>query len=111
MTPIRPAALSSTCSARRSILTRSVTSGSIRTCFPELRDRGGPGAAAIEVPKLAEAKRISWVNLAFGIGTLIGIWAIIGVLADISGSLEVIKGALWGWVALAFVLASAPGRS
>lgn len=44
----------------------------------------------------------------FGIGTLIGIWAIIGLLADISGSLEVIKGALWGWVALAFVLAQLP---
>jgi tRNA A-37 threonylcarbamoyl transferase component Bud32 len=75
--------------------------------LPELRDAVA-GAAAIEVPKLAEAKRISWVNLVFGIGTLIGIWAIIGVLADISGSLEVIKGALWGWVALAFVLAQLP---
>jgi hypothetical protein len=32
-------------------------------------------AAGIEVPKLAEAKRVSWVNLVFGIGTLIGIWA------------------------------------
>jgi hypothetical protein len=39
--------------------------------------------AAIEVPKLAEAKRVSWVNLVFGIGTLIGVWAIIGVLADV----------------------------
>jgi glycosyltransferase 2 family protein len=75
--------------------------------LPELRDAVA-GAAAIEVPKLAEAKRISWVNLVFGIGTLIGIWAIVGVLADISGSLEVIKGALWGWVALAFVLAQLP---
>jgi uncharacterized protein (TIRG00374 family) len=39
---------------------------------------------------------------------VIGIWAIIGVLADVSGSLDVIKGALWGWVALAFVLAQLP---
>ena len=65
-------------------------------------------AAGIEVPKLAEAKRISWVNLAFGIGSLIGLWAIIGVLADASGSLDVIKGASWGWVTLAFVLAQLP---
>ena len=65
-------------------------------------------ATAIEVPKLAETKRISWVNLVFGIGTVIGIWAIIGVLADVSGSLDVIKGARWGWVALAFVLAQLP---
>ena len=73
-------------------------------------------AAGIEVPKLAEPKRISWVNLVFGIGSLIGLWAIIGVLSDASGSLEVIKGASWGWVALAFVLAqlplaARPGRS
>ena len=68
---------------------------------------GGSGATAIEVPKLAEAKRISWVNLVFGIGTVIGIWAILGVLADVSGSVDVIKGAHWGWVALVFVLAQA----
>src|SRR5262249_53096685 len=46
--------------------------------------------AGIEVPKLAEAKRVSWVNLIFGIGTLIGVWAIIGVLADVGESLDVI---------------------
>jgi uncharacterized protein (TIRG00374 family) len=66
------------------------------------------GAAGIEVPELAEAKRISWVNVAFGIGSLVGLWAIIGVLAEASGSLAVIKGADWGWVALAFVFAQLP---
>ena len=60
------------------------------------------------MPKLAEAKRVSWVNLVFGIGTLIGIWAIIGVLADVRASLDVIKGASWGWVALTFVFAQLP---
>jgi glycosyltransferase 2 family protein len=65
-------------------------------------------AAGIEVPKLAEAKRVSWVNLVFGIGTLIGVWAIIGVLADVRASLDVIKGASWGWVALTFVFAQLP---
>jgi uncharacterized protein (TIRG00374 family) len=65
-------------------------------------------ATAIEVPKLAEVKRVSWVNLAFGIGSLIGVWAIVGVLADVAGSVDVIKGARWGWVALAFVLAQLP---
>ena len=29
----------------------------------------------IEVPKLAEAKRVSWANLLFAVGSLIGIWA------------------------------------
>ena len=57
---------------------------------------------------MAAARRISWVNLLFGIGSLIGIWAIVGVLADVAGSLDVIKGARWGWVVLAFVLAQLP---
>jgi uncharacterized protein (TIRG00374 family) len=86
------------------------TVGSLRRhkgLLPELR-AAVAGAAGIEVPKLAEAKRISWVNLLFGIGSLIGIWAIVGVLADVAGSLDVIKGARWGWVALAFVLAQLP---
>jgi glycosyltransferase 2 family protein len=65
-------------------------------------------ATGIDVPELAEVKRVSWVNLLFGLGTLIGLWAIIGVLADVGGSLDVIKGASWGWVALVFVLAQLP---
>ena len=75
--------------------------------LPGLR-KAVAGAAGIEVPKLAEEKRVSWINLVFGIGTLIGIWAIIGVLADVGQSLDVIKGASWGWVALTFVLAQLP---
>src|ERR1700722_13640143 len=62
----------------------------------------------IEAPKLAEEKRVSWSNLLFAVGSLIGIWAIIGVLADVSDSLDVIKGASWGWVALAFLFAQLP---
>jgi len=78
-----------------------------RDLLPRLR-AAVASAAGVEVPKLAEAKRVSWVNLLFGIGTLIGIWAIIGVLSDVRASLDVIKGASWGWVALAFVLAQLP---
>jgi uncharacterized protein (TIRG00374 family) len=62
----------------------------------------------IEVPKLAEAKRVSWANLLFAVGSLIGIWLIIGVLADAGDSLAAIKGASWGWVALTFIFAQLP---
>jgi uncharacterized protein (TIRG00374 family) len=78
-----------------------------KALLPQLR-AAVASATGIEVPKLAEAKRISWVSLVFGIGTLIGVWAIIGVLADVRASLDVIKGASWGWVALTFVLAQLP---
>jgi uncharacterized protein (TIRG00374 family) len=78
-----------------------------KNLLPQLR-AAVAGAAGIEVPQLAEAKRVSWVSLVFGIGTLIGVWAIIGVLADVRASLDVIKGASWGWVALTFILAQLP---
>jgi glycosyltransferase 2 family protein len=44
----------------------------------------------------------------FGLGMLVGVWAIIGVLSDAGSAFEAIKGASWGWVALSFVLAQLP---
>ncbi len=65
-------------------------------------------AAGVEVPKFVEAKRISWPNLLMVVGSLVGLWLIIGVLTEASGSLSVIRGANWAWVAAAFVLAQLP---
>jgi hypothetical protein len=48
-------------------------------------------AFGVGVPKLVEAKRISWPNLLMVVGSLIGLWAIIGVLSDASGSLDVMR--------------------
>jgi len=72
--------------------------------LPRLREAVASGAG-IDLPKLAEVKRISWTNLLFAVGSLVGIWLIIGVLSDAGGALTAIKGASWGWVALAFVVA------
>jgi glycosyltransferase 2 family protein len=75
--------------------------------LPRLR-QAVAACAGIEVPKLAEAKRVSWPNLLFAVGSLIGIWLIIGILSDAGESLDAIKGASWGWVALTFVFAQLP---
>src|SRR5262249_39265397 len=75
--------------------------------LPRLREAVASGVG-IEVPKLAEAKRVSWANLLFAVGSLIGIWAIIGILSGAGDPLEAIKGASWGWVALTFVFAQLP---
>ena len=75
--------------------------------LPRLRE-GMASGAGIEVPKLAEARRVSWANLLFAVGSLIGIWAIIGVLSDAGDSLAAIKSASWGWVALTFIFAQLP---
>ena len=75
--------------------------------LPRLRQAVASGTG-IEVPKLAEVKRVSWANLLFAVGSLIGIWAIIGVLSGAGDSLAAIKGASWGWVALTFLFAQLP---
>jgi uncharacterized protein (TIRG00374 family) len=65
-------------------------------------------AAGVEAPKLVEAKRISWPNLLMVVGSLVGLWLIIGVLTEASGALSVIRGAAWGWVAAAFIVGQLP---
>jgi uncharacterized membrane protein YbhN (UPF0104 family) len=65
-------------------------------------------AFGVEVPELVEPKRISWPNLLMLVGSLVGLWLIIGLLSDVSSSLSTIRGADWGWVALAFVLGQMP---
>jgi uncharacterized membrane protein YbhN (UPF0104 family) len=65
----------------------------------------GAGAVEVPVPKLAEPRRIGWVNLAVVVGTLIGGWALIGVLVNVTKSWSTIAGAGWGWVTATFLFA------
>ncbi len=71
-----------------------------------LREQGA-AAFDVEVPKLVEPRRISWVTLVLVFGTLIGGWALIGVLINVGKSWSTITGAEWGWVVATFVLAQA----
>ena len=75
-----------------------------RGLLDQVRQRAA-GAASIDVPKLVEPRRVSWPTLIMVVGTLIGGWALIGVLIDVASSFDTVIGANWLWVALAFVLA------
>jgi glycosyltransferase 2 family protein len=75
-----------------------------RELLPDVRDRAAQ-AKSIDVPKLVEPRRVSWPTLIMLIGTLIGGWALIGVLIDVSKSFDTVIGADWLWVVVAFVLA------
>jgi uncharacterized membrane protein YbhN (UPF0104 family) len=66
--------------------------------------RQAAAAKSIEIPKLVEPRRVSWPTLILTIGTLIGGWALIGVLIDVSKSFDTVIGANWLWVIAAFVL-------
>ena len=46
----------------------------------------------------SEPRRVSWPTLIMMVGTLIGGWALIGVLLDVSKSFDTVIGANWLWV-------------
>ena len=75
-----------------------------RGLLADVRQRAA-AAASIELPALVEARRVSWPTLIMIVGTLIGGWALIGVLIDVSKSFDTVIGADWLWVIIAFVLA------
>ena len=74
-----------------------------RELLPEVRNRAAQ-AKSIDVPKLVEPRRVSWPTLIMVVGTLIGGWALIGVLIDVSQSFDTVIGADWLWVVVALVL-------
>ncbi len=75
-----------------------------RGLLDEVRQRAAQ-AKSISVPKLVEPRRVSWPTLIMLVGTLIGGWALIGVLIDVSKSFDTVLGAHWLWVIAAFILA------
>jgi glycosyltransferase 2 family protein len=75
-----------------------------RGLLEEVRQRAAQ-AKSIDVPKLVEPRRVSWPTLIMVVGTLIGGWALVGVLIDVSKSFDTVLGADWLWVIAAFILA------
>ena len=75
-----------------------------RELLAEVRNHAAQ-AKSIDVPKLVEPRRVSWPTLVMVVGTLIGGWALVGVLLDVSKSFDTVIGASWLWVIVAFVLA------
>jgi len=74
-----------------------------RGLLGDVRQRAAQ-AKSIDVPELVEPRRVSWPTLIMIVGTLIGGWALIGVLIDVSQSFDTVIGADWLWVVVAFVL-------
>ncbi len=83
----------------------------------QLKDRKGfleelrsacAAAAGIEVPGLAKLQRTSWSSVLLAIGSVIGMWALLGVFVNVAASFDTLKGASWDWVALVFVLSLLP---
>ena len=67
----------------------------------------GAEAAGVEVPELAEPRRINWVTVALIAGSLVGGWALLGVFLDVGRNFDTVRGAHTGWVLAVVVLAAA----
>jgi uncharacterized membrane protein YbhN (UPF0104 family) len=94
-------------------LTRLRRAGLDRELSRELRNRksllddlrhAAATAVGIDVPELTEPRRVSWGTVILALGTLIGGWALIGVLVKVTESASTIKGANWAWVVVVFIL-------
>ena len=81
-------------------------SGARKGLLDQVREKAA-AEKSIEVPKLVDPRRISVANLVLVIGTMVGGWALIGVLIDVTNSFDTIIGADWIWVAAVFVLGNA----
>ena len=74
-----------------------------RELLENVRQRAAQ-AKSIDVPTLMEPRRVSWPTLIMVVGTLIGGWALIGVLIDVSQSFDTVIGADWLWVVMVVIL-------
>jgi glycosyltransferase 2 family protein len=70
-----------------------------------LRDDGA-ARLGVEAPELAKLTRVSVTTLVIAFGTLIGGWALIGVLLNVANSFDTIRGANLLWVGVVAVLSS-----
>jgi uncharacterized membrane protein YbhN (UPF0104 family) len=71
-----------------------------------LRERCS-SVTGVEVPELAPLRRVSAATLVLVIGTLVGGWALLGVLVNVAASVSTLRGADWAWVVVTFVLSQA----
>jgi len=75
-----------------------------RSALGELRTRCAE-SLGVEVPKLVEPRRVGWGTALMALGSVVGGWALLGVLLNVTKSWHTITGANWAWVALVFVVA------
>ena len=95
---LEPAALSSA--------TRHDLGGKPKPLLQSLRDKG-VALTGTELTKPTALRRVSPTDIALATGTILGVYLLIGQLADIDWS-TTFDDALWGWVVVAFMLSFVP---
>ncbi len=95
---IQPGALSQ--GARRQLNPDKLTLAGLREASVAL--------TGAEEPKLAALRRVTTTDLLMTVGTIVGVYLLIGQFAGLSGVGATFKSASWEWVAAAFAISQLP---
>ena len=82
---------------------RSVTD---RKLVGRLRDDTAHRAGA-EEPELVALRRVSWAGFGMAVATLLGVYLLIGQLADVDYQ-AIVEGAIWGWIPVVALFSQLP---
>ena len=64
-------------------------------------------AIGIEAPELVQVRRITWTGAAMALGTLVAVGALLTDVGDPTDVISTMRGADWGWILFAIVIALA----
>lgn len=95
---LQPAALSR--GARREVDTKKESMKQLRTKTS--------AAAGVEEPKLAELRRVTWGDILMTVGTLLGVYLLIGQFTGLAGLGDVFRSANWAWLTVVILLSQLP---
>lgn len=95
---LQPAALPA--GARRSVPGLGDLLGTLR--------EGAAVRLGVEPPELVELRRVPPANLLMAAGAVLGVYLLLGELANVEGLSDVLQTATWGWVVLAFGFSQLP---
>jgi uncharacterized membrane protein YbhN (UPF0104 family) len=95
---IQPAALSS--GARRELDAEKSSMKALRT--------EASSAAGVEEPKLAELRRVTWGDILMTVGTLLGVYLLIGQFTGLAGLGDVFRSADWVWLTAVILISQLP---
>ena len=70
----------------------------------QLREQGA-ALVGVETPELAKLRRVGGMQIVLAVGTIIGGWALIGVLLKVVGAWSTLTHAEWAWVIVTALIA------
>ena len=78
-----------------------------KSLLDEMRT-GGAEQLGIDLPPLADVRRVSITDVVMAAGTILGVYLLLGQFAEVKSVGDVFAGAQWDWIAVAALLSQTP---